>query len=139
MQTPPDSLGVWFEECGKAGYPYRVSGQSNEVSSEDELAQSIYNGYLDGMCEASAAFCKRLEAQAVQAEFEEKQRNDPRNWTQFRQRYEAFKKVRELRSEPPEQIPEEFVRQQIGKFASIDLVAFVAMFEQRVLARVAHY
>jgi hypothetical protein len=29
--------------------------------------------------------------------------------------------------------------QQIGKFASIDLVAFVAMLEQRVLARVAHY
>src|SRR5437762_2315639 len=29
--------------------------------------------------------------------------------------------------------------QQIGKFAGIDLVAFVAMFEQRVLARVAHY
>jgi hypothetical protein len=79
----PDLLGVWFEECRKAGYPYReedrkagcpdrVSGQSNDVSSEDKLAQSIYDGYLNDMCEASAAFCKRLEAKVLQAEFEER-------------------------------------------------------------------
>jgi hypothetical protein len=36
------------------------------------LAQSIYDGYLDDMCEASAAFCKRLEAQVLQAGFEER-------------------------------------------------------------------
>src|ERR1019366_4825224 len=53
----------------KAGYPFQVS-ESNEVSSRDELEQSIYNGYLDGLCEASATFCKRLEAQALEAEIE---------------------------------------------------------------------
>ncbi len=71
----PDLLGIWFEECRKAGYSFQVSGQSNEVSSADELAQSLSKGYIDGMCEASATFCKRLEAKAVEAEFEEKQRN----------------------------------------------------------------
>jgi hypothetical protein len=113
----PDLLGIWLAELRKAGLPTQVSGQSDEVLSEGEFAESISRGFIDGLCEASATFCKRLEAQAVQAEFEEKQRNDPRNWTQFRQQYEAFKNVRELRSEPPEQIPEEFVRQTIARIS----------------------
>ena len=65
----PDSFLIWRESCTKAGYPFQVS-ESNEVSSRDELEQSIYNGYLDGLCEASATFCKRLEAQALEAEIE---------------------------------------------------------------------
>jgi hypothetical protein len=67
----------------------------------------------------SATFCKKLEDQAAQAEFEENQRNDPKNWSQFRQQYEALKSVRELRSEPPEQISEEFVRQAIASIGGI--------------------
>jgi len=96
-----DLLHIWLEELRKQGLPFQSSGQSNEVLSEAELGESIYKGFTDGLCEASVTFCNRREAQAVQAEFEEKQRNNPRNWSQFRQQYEALKSVRELRSEPP--------------------------------------
>ena len=114
-----DLLHIWLEELRKQGLPFQSSGQSNEVLSEAELGESIYRGFTDGLCEASVTFCNRREAQAVQAEFEEKQRNNPRNWSQFRQQYEALKSVRELRSEPPEQISEEFVRQAIARIRGI--------------------
>jgi hypothetical protein len=51
------------------------SRQSNEVSSVDEFPQSLEMDALDGMCEASATFCKKLEDEAMQAEFNEKQPN----------------------------------------------------------------
>jgi len=114
-----DLLHIWLEELRKQGLPFQSSGQSNEVLSEAELGESIYRGFTDGLCESSVTFCNKCEAQAVQAEFEEKQRNDPRNWSQFRQQYEALKSVRELRSEPPEQISEEFVRQAIARIRGI--------------------
>jgi hypothetical protein len=114
-----DLLHIWLEELRKQGLPFQSSGQSDEVLSEAELGESIYRGFTDGLCEASVTLCNGREAQAVQAEFEEKQRNNPRNWSQFRQQYEALKSVRELRSEPPEQISEEFVRQAIARIRGI--------------------
>lgn len=81
-----DLLHIWLEELRKEGLPFQSSGQSNEVLSEAEYSKSIYKGFIDGLCEASATFCKRREAQAVQAEFEEKQRNNPKNWSQLQTR-----------------------------------------------------
>jgi hypothetical protein len=66
----PDLLAVWLEALRKEGLVFRSSGQSNDVSAT-EYAHSIIKGTFDGICEASATLCKRLEAQAVQAEFEE--------------------------------------------------------------------
>jgi hypothetical protein len=114
-----DLLHIWLEELRKQGLPFQSSGQCDEVLSEAELGERIYRGFTDGLCEASVTFCNRREAQAVQAEFEEKQRNNPRNWSQFRQQYEALKSVRELRSEPPEQISEQFARQAIARIRGI--------------------
>ena len=76
-------------------------------------------GTIDRVCEASAILCRKLEARAIQAEFEEKQRNDPRNWSQFRQQYEAFKGVKAVRNEPAERIPEEFVRNSLARIHGI--------------------
>jgi hypothetical protein len=90
-----------------------------EVFCVAEFEHSLVMGQIDRLCQLSATFCKKLEDQAAQAEFEENQRNDPKNWSQFRQQYEALKSVRELRSEPPEQISEEFVRQAIASIGGI--------------------
>ena len=68
-----DLLHIWLEELRKEGLPVQSLGQSNEVLSEAEYSESIYKGFTDGLCEASATFCNRREAQEVQAEFEEKQ------------------------------------------------------------------
>jgi hypothetical protein len=112
-------LSVWLEAVWKEDPDFRSLYLAKEVSSLPEFEQNFEIGTLDHMCQDSATFCKKLEEQAVQAEFEEKQRNDPRNWSQFRLQYEAVKSVREIRSEPPEQISEEFVRQAIARIRGI--------------------
>jgi hypothetical protein len=91
-----DLLHIWLEQLRKEGLPFQSSGQSNEVLSEAEYSESIYKGFTDGLCEASATFCSRREAQAVQAEFEEKQRNNPKNWSQLSQNVEALKGIKKL-------------------------------------------
>ena len=65
-------LHVWLEELRKEGLSFQSSGESDEVLSEAEYSKSIYKGFTDGLCEASATFCNRREAQAVEAEFEKK-------------------------------------------------------------------
>jgi hypothetical protein len=68
-----DLLHIWLEELRKEGLPFQSTVQSKAVLSEAEYSDSIYTGFVDGLCEASATFCNRREAQEVQAEFEEKQ------------------------------------------------------------------
>ena len=73
--SAPDLLTVWIEALRKEGLAFQSSNQSNEVLSADDYAQKITMGTIDGICQASATFCKRLEDQAVQAEFEEQGRS----------------------------------------------------------------
>jgi hypothetical protein len=76
-----DLLAVWLEALRKERVPFQFSGQSNERLSADEYAQRITKGTVDGICRASAALCKKLEAQALKAEFDEKHRNVARTRT----------------------------------------------------------
>ena len=78
----PDLLAIWLEELRREGFAFRRSGQPREALRAEEYAHSITRGTIDGICRASATFCKKLEDQAVQAEFEEKQRNTLENWSQ---------------------------------------------------------
>jgi hypothetical protein len=110
-----DLLHIWLEELRKEGLSFQSSGQSNEVLSEAEYSESIYKGFTDGLCEASAIFCNRREAEAVQAEFEEKQRNNPKNWSPLRQNFEAFKEITKLVTGPRETIPEVLVRDVLAR------------------------
>jgi hypothetical protein len=71
-------------------------------------------GSIHGVCQASATFCKKLEADAIQAEFNEKQRDNPKNWSGFRQRIEAFESMKEVINEPAYKIPEAVVRKIIA-------------------------
>ena len=82
---------------------------------EAEYSESIYKGFIDGLCVASATFCHRREAAAVQGEFEEKQRNNSENWSQLRQNFEAFKGIKKLAQGPHETIPEALVRDVLAR------------------------
>jgi hypothetical protein len=71
-------------------------------------------GKIEHVFQASSALCRKFESGALQAEFEEKKRNDPANWTRLHAHYEVFKTLRELHTGPRERIPESFVRQTIA-------------------------
>jgi 23S rRNA U2552 (ribose-2'-O)-methylase RlmE/FtsJ len=71
----PNLLSVWLEAVWKEDPDFRSSFLAKEVSSLAEFEQNSEIGTLDSMCQSSATFCKKLEDQALQAEFEEKQRN----------------------------------------------------------------
>lgn len=104
-----DLVGAWLEMIRAERINFRTVLAS---------AQSA-GGIIDRVCEASAILCRRLEAQAIQAEFKEKQRNDPKNWSQFRQQYETLKGIKEVRNQPAELISEEFVRNAIARIRGI--------------------
>lgn len=114
-----DLLVAWLEAIRKEHINFRSDQIATEVNGEGRDGLQYVLGTIDRVCEASAILCRKLEARAIQAEFEEKQRNDPRNWSQFRQQYEAFKGVKAVRNEPAERIPEEFVRNSLARIHGI--------------------
>lgn len=80
--TPTDNLlFFWLKAVRKEDPAFRSSYLDKEafsVAEDERLAeyeQNLEMGYFDGLCQASATFCQRLEARAVQTEFEEKHRN----------------------------------------------------------------
>jgi hypothetical protein len=115
----PDLLIVWLEELRKGSYNFRFSNQAYEVQPDGTEGPHYLMGSIHGVCHASATLCKKLEAEAVQAEFEAAQRNNPKNWTQFRQQFEALKSMREIHDAPAERIPEDFARNAIARIYGI--------------------
>jgi hypothetical protein len=69
-------LSVWLEAVWKEDPDFGSLYLPKEVSSLSEFEQNFEIGTLDHMCHDSATFCKKLEDQAVQAEFEENQRSN---------------------------------------------------------------
>src|ERR1700722_20218441 len=98
---------------------FRSELGGTEVDDEGREGRQYVLGTINGLCEASATLCRILEKRAIQAEFEEKQRDDPKNWTAFRQRIEAFESIKEIRNEPPYQIPEAVVRSIIAEIDGV--------------------
>jgi hypothetical protein len=74
-----DLLAIWLEALGKERLPFSPSGQSKKVLSAAEYSQSLTKDTFAGMGRASATFCKQLEAQALQAEFEDQGRSASRH------------------------------------------------------------
>jgi hypothetical protein len=99
-----DLVNAWLEAIREEHINFR-----SDLTSPEFLFGTIY-----GVCEASATLCRILEKRAIQAEFKEKQRHDPKNWSPLRQRFEAFKAIKKLQAGPHEQIPEALVRDSIG-------------------------
>lgn len=115
----PDLLIVWLEELRKGSYNFSFSNQAYEVQPDGTEGPHYLMGSIHGVCHASATLCKKLEAEAVQAEFEAAQRNNPKNWTQFRQQFEALKSMRKIHDAPAERIPEDFARNAIARIYGI--------------------
>jgi hypothetical protein len=114
-----DLANAWLEAIRKERINFRSELGGTEVDEEGHKGRQYVLGTINGLCEASAALCRLLERRATQAEFEEKQRNNPKNWTQFRQRIEAFESMKEVRNEPPYRISEAVVRNIIADIDSI--------------------
>jgi len=124
MLTPPptgDLMLAWLEALWKeATEGPVVSGI--EILGEDRVWSSDHTeggpielrGKIDRVFQASSTLCRNFESEALQDEFEERQRNDPKNWSLLRQRFEAFKSIRELQTGPHERIPEALVRDAIA-------------------------
>jgi len=91
-----------------------------EIIGKDRTGRlTNLRGKIDRVFQASYALCRKFESEALQAEYEQAQRDSPKNWSPFRQQYEAFNRMREIRTESAERIPEEFVRETIARICNI--------------------
>ncbi len=122
IADPPttDLLTAWLEVLMKED---DSEFRSNPIATEDNPDGSHRRHYVTGSMHelptASANYCQTLESAALQAEFEEKQRDNPKNWSEFRQRVEAFESMKEVMDETPYQISEAIVRKIIADMDGI--------------------
>ena len=103
-----DSLAAWLSRLKR-------EGRQDLVKYFDPPGR----GQIQCVCAVSADYCLKLESIALEREkvarYEEERQSDPRNWSQLRQHWEAFKSIKKLQSEPPERIPEAVVREALGR------------------------
>jgi len=122
IPDPPtsDLLTAWLEVLMKHGDSgFRFNPIATEENPDGSQGRQYMTGSMHELPSVSANYCQTLESAAVQAEFEEKRRNDPRNWSQLRQQYEAFRSMKDVINEPAERIPEEWVRSTIARIQGI--------------------
>jgi hypothetical protein len=118
MLIPPptgDLAKAWLEALWEEAIHGPVRVPSEIVGKDRSGRLTNLRGKIDRVFQASYALCRKFESEALQAEFEEKQRNDPNNWSPFRAEFEVFKKLRDMKSLPHEQVPEAFVRDAISR------------------------
>lgn len=110
-----DLLIKWLEIL--KSFNAQLGHLSYYVAVNDDGTEGPHHltGSISPVCLISADYCNRLESEAIQQEFEAKQRNDPRNWSPLRAQFEAFKKIKELHSGPHERIPESLVRDTLAQ------------------------
>ena len=118
--SPTGDLALaWLEALWREATHGPVRTPS-EIVGKDRTGQlTQLHGKIDRVFQSSSALCRKFESEALQSEFEEKRRDDPRNWTPFRQRYEAFKSLKEIINEPAERISEVWVRNAIARIHGI--------------------
>src|SRR5450755_3662113 len=122
MLTPAptgDLTVAWLEALWKEATTGPVRIPSEIVGKDRSGHLTNLRGKIERVFLASYALCRKFESEALQAEFEHTRRDDPRNWSQFRRQYEAFKSMKEVISEPAERIPEEWVRSTIARIQGI--------------------
>src|ERR1017187_4931311 len=122
MLTPPptgDLAVAWLEALWKEATEGPVRSGIPIVGKDRTGRLTELRGTIARVFEASSALCRKFESEALQAEFEERQRNDPKNWSPFRSQFEAFRKMREIVDGPRERLPEVFVRNAIAELRGI--------------------
>ncbi len=118
MLTPAptgDLALAWLEALWKEATHGPIRTPS-EILGKDRSGQlTLLRGKIDRVLQASSALCRKFESAAVQAEFENNRRDDPKNWPYVRQRYEAFKQIKSVISGPREIVPEAFLRNALAE------------------------
>jgi hypothetical protein len=123
MLEPPqtgDLALAWLEALwhqathGTVRSPSEIIGQPQFPADKLRMPVQL-RGRIDRVFQSSSALCRKFESKALQAEFEEKQRNDPKNWSPLRHSFEAFKAIKEIHATPPERIPESLIRETIAR------------------------
>jgi hypothetical protein len=114
-----DLLVAWLEAIRKEHINFQSPQIATEVREDGSEGPQYVLGTIDQVCNASVILCRKLESDALQAEFEDKRRNDPKSWSQFRQQYEAFRSMKDVINEPAERIPEEWGRSTIARIQGI--------------------
>ncbi len=113
--SPTGDLAVaWLEALWKEATEGPVRSGIEILGKDHSGRLTELRGKIDRVFQASSALCRKFESDALQTEFEERQRNDPKKWFPLRQRFEAFKSIRELQTGPHERIPEALVRDAIA-------------------------
>jgi hypothetical protein len=118
----PDLLIAWLEAL-MANEPLAFKQEpyvAIEENPDGSNGPQHMLGTLLHLRDASVNFCHTLESEALQRESEEKQTNDPKNWSPLRQDYEAFKTIKEIKAGPHEQISEAFVRSSLARHLRIE-------------------
>jgi len=111
-----DLLAAWFDTLRKEQINFQLSDSYLTDQNADGTEGARYQiGSIYRLCEASTKLCQRLEARALQSEFEAKQRKDPKNWSPLRRQWEAYRQIKNLITGPHEQIPESLVRRTIAE------------------------
>jgi DNA-binding XRE family transcriptional regulator len=108
-------LIAWLGALKKDGEGFRLDASGVSVDKTIGRNTQVMFGSINRICEASASFCKKQESRALQAEFEEKQQNDPRNWSPLRRQFEALEGIKNVITGPHETITEGFVRDILAK------------------------
>lgn len=115
----PDLLVAWLEAIRKEHINFRSPQIATEVQPDGTEGPQYVLGTIEQVCNASVILCRKLESDALQAEFEEKQRNNPKNWSDFHQMIEAAESFKELRNAPVKRISEDFARKMLAQIHGI--------------------
>jgi hypothetical protein len=111
-----DLRAAWLDTLRKEGINFKLSdGYFTERNDDGTEGASYLTGSIYRVCEASVKLCQKLEARALQREFEAKQHKDPKNWSPLRRQWEAYRQIKNLITGPHEQIPESLVRRTIAE------------------------
>jgi hypothetical protein len=100
---------TWLNLLRKESPNSRPATSGIEKRPDGTQARYV-SGSIANVCEASANYCSELEGRALEAEFQERQENNPKNWSPLRRHWEALKEMKHLRSGPHEEMPETVVR-----------------------------
>jgi hypothetical protein len=99
-------LGAWLEALRHAS----ASSRGDESEGADD-----HRSGTGCLCTASADYCNQEESRALDAEFQQRQQEDPKNGSPLSRKWAAHKQIRQLMRGPHEEIPESFVRNVLGE------------------------
>jgi hypothetical protein len=98
---PTGDLAVrWLEALWKEATEGPVRSGIPILGKDRTGKLTELRGTIPRAFEASSSLCRKFESEELQAEFEEKQRNEPRDWSAFRHRVKAQETVSKAQPEP---------------------------------------